>query len=291
MKISELTHPFHNTPMILYGSDCSKAVRKQIAVRKIAGNLYMGKIKKDRYGMETFGLYACYPDCPVGVHLCTIDRPEEHDTNELYQKALEAYPEVCSLEQFLDELKMRESKGSFIGNREIEFLKYAAPEHMEHYRLYREKYLQQSQERQRQVHKQNEEKNAEFCRTKNQEAEEIIQNTMEIIFHSGVLHNSEVSYYQGRYDYTTYKLVNYLFKRYEVKLPIKVQGWVNQSLVNITFKDGNAVSFTFLKGRESKTFPSYFEKLLEAIHIKRNELESNNLIDEGSPNIAELSKC
>lgn len=85
--------------------------------------------------------------------------------------------------------------------------------------------------------------------------------------------------------------MNYLFKRYEVNLPIKVQGWVNQSLINITFKDGNAVSFTFLKGRELKTFPRYFGKLLEAIHIKRNELESNNLIDEGSPNIAELSKC
>lgn len=269
MRISELSGNFNNKPALKYGNGHNNVVKKQVPVQELVDNLYCGMLNKEQDGIETVTLYVFYPNCIVGLPLLTLANPEQYTVAALYQKAVKAYPEICSLSKFTDMLKERESKGIFIGNLEIEFLKYAAPEQVQHYQLYREEYYRKSEERDLMAQKQKEEENSEFCKNKNAEFDEIVENAIAIISGSGVLHNEQVYYYQSRYNYTTYSLINYLFKRYKINVPIKVQGWITKSLTMVIFKDGEFIQYKVLKGSNSKTFDKYFSKLVETIQSDR----------------------
>lgn len=269
MRISELSGNFNNKPALKYGNGHNNVVKKQVPVQELVDNLYCGKLNKEQDGIETVTLYVFYPNCIVGLPLLTLENPERYTVDELYQKMVKAYPEIISLDKFIDELEERESKGMFIGNLEIEFLKYAAPTQVQHYQLYRAECIRKNEEKELLRQKQKDEEESAFYKEKNAEFENSIQNAIEIINNNGVLHNEQVTYYHNGYDYTSYSLINYLFKRYKINIPIKVQGWIAKSLTMVIFKNGEFIQYRVLRGSNSKTFDKYFSQLVEAVQSDR----------------------
>ena len=55
---------------------------------------------------------------------------------------------------------------------------------------------------------------------------------------------------------------------YNVKIPLKVQGWINEHLVAIRIKDGEINGYTHHKGHESTTIFKYIDQLIKAINTE-----------------------
>lgn len=54
----------------------------------------------------------------------------------------------------------------------------------------------------------------------------------------GTLKNEPISLYKSRYDSSTYSIVNHIMRRYQVDVPLRTQGWINDKLISVTIENG-----------------------------------------------------
>lgn len=81
----------------------------------------------------------------------------------------------------------------------------------------------------------------------------------------GRLVNFDVEIFKGRYDSSSYSIFNYLARQYGVKIPIKTQGWINSSLLDITVKDGKMSGGHMSGKNQSTVIYKYMNQLIEAV--------------------------
>ena len=103
-----------------------------------------------------------------------------------------------------------------------------------------------------------------FCQAKNAEAQKQLEQAVEIIRSGGRLENHFIAFYPSRYDCRSYRIINYLARKYGVNIPLKVQGWINGKLIQVTIQDGHAESIRHT-GKISKTIWGYLNQLFEAV--------------------------
>ena len=93
----------------------------------------------------------------------------------------------------------------------------------------------------------------------------------EIIRNGGPLENSDVTFYQSRYESRTYKIVNYLFRKHDINCPIKTQGWINDKLIHVGITPEGLVNVRFWKSKNGKCSEKVFDCLSELVRIVRAE--------------------
>ena len=64
---------------------------------------------------------------------------------------------------------------------------------------------------------------------------------------------------------SSYSIFNYLARQYGVKIPIKTQGWINSSLLDITVKDGKMSGGHMSGKNQSTVIYKYMNQLIEAV--------------------------
>ena len=114
----------------------------------------------------------------------------------------------------------------------------------------------------------------EFCKRLNGEAEQTVSAALEIIRNGGVLKNETVTFYQGRHDSKTYSIFYYLMRQYQVDVPLRTQGWINDKLVNATIKDGKCENLQYFRskgGRCSQKFFDCVNALIQAVTAQSAE--------------------
>lgn len=81
----------------------------------------------------------------------------------------------------------------------------------------------------------------------------------------GCLVNFDVEIFKSRYHSSSYSIFNYLARQYGVKIPIKTQGWINSSLLDITVKDGKMSGGHMSGKNQSTVIYKYMNQLIEAV--------------------------
>ena len=107
-----------------------------------------------------------------------------------------------------------------------------------------------------------------YCAERNQEAENAVSTAVQIIRNGGILENDTIKFYNSRYSIRSYSIVNYLMRQYQVDVPLRTQGWINDKLVNATIEEGRCVYLRYLcaKGtRASQKFFSCMNELIRAV--------------------------
>ena len=92
-----------------------------------------------------------------------------------------------------------------------------------------------------------------------------IAQAIETLKNGGRLVNFDVEIFKGRYDSSSYSIFNYLARQYGVKIPIKTQGWINSSLLDITVKDGKMSGGHMSGKNQSTVIYKYMNQLIEAV--------------------------
>ena len=112
------------------------------------------------------------------------------------------------------------------------------------------------------------EKERAFCEERNKEAEQLVAKAIQTIRSGGILKNETVTFYRSRYDSSAYSIVNYLMRLYQVDVPLRTQGWINERLSSATIKDGKCEHLMYLRskrGRGSNRFFQCMNDLIQAI--------------------------
>ena len=116
--------------------------------------------------------------------------------------------------------------------------------------------------------------NEAYCKEQNQIAEQAVAAAIQIILNGGVLKNEKVCFYTSKYSTSTYSIINYLMRQYQVDVPLRTQGWINDKLVNATIKDGKCGRLQYLRskgGRCSQKFFQCMNALIQAVNVQASE--------------------
>ena len=136
--------------------------------------------------------------------------------------------------------------------------------------VYREK--QQADEKARQARAEEEEK--AYCEEQNKAANQMVSEAIQIIQNGGILKNETVKFYSSRYSFSSYSIVNHLMRQYQVDVPPRTQGWINDKLVNATIKDGKCENLQYFRskgGRCSQKFFDCVNALIQAVTAQSAE--------------------
>lgn len=178
-----------------------------------------------------------------------------HEIEEI-RKAIEKYPYIGK-EGLLKKLEKMEEDGQYINKIDIELCRILGePELAEHFTEYRKSQIQKAEkERQAEIAEQEERERAIEEQHK-KEIARIVQDAEDCIRNKKPLRNKE---FEGT------SLILYLMRKYDIKIPLKTQGWINQALAQISFKENGDITYSYYRGSKDSTV---FYKYLEELHLK-----------------------
>ena len=107
-----------------------------------------------------------------------------------------------------------------------------------------------------------------YCQERNQRAEQQVQEAIRIIREGGVLQNDTVEFYRSRHDSSACSIFLYLMRQYQVDVPLRTQGWINERLANATIADGRCSHLQFWghrRDRASQRFIDCMNELIRAV--------------------------
>lgn len=107
-----------------------------------------------------------------------------------------------------------------------------------------------------------------YCEERNQRAEQQVQEALRVIREGGVLQNDTVEFYRSRHDSSACSIVLYLMRQYQVDVPLRTQGWINERLANATIADGRCSHLQFWgrkRDKASQRFVACMNELIRAI--------------------------
>ncbi len=262
MELGKLTAPFEKKKIITYKSDHTTAIAKSVFLQHIGGPAYKG-VNKDRPNSQPFcRIYLYFEQLQIGIEVNTAVYPDFRTVEEILDFV--KVRDFESPKSIIAQLEQQVERGKFISNAWIEFARYAAPERADIYAKARQEYIDRREQKEREERAKRAAEEAAVCREGNQKAQCLVDAALETIRRGGELKNQSIEFYRSQYDVSTYHIVNYLARKYDVQIPLKVQGWINKSLVQVTIQDGRAVSCLYCGGK-SKTFFHYFNQVIAAV--------------------------
>lgn len=105
-----------------------------------------------------------------------------------------------------------------------------------------------------------------YCKERNRQAEQQVQDALRVIREGGVLRNDTVEFYRGRHDSSACSIVLYLMRRYQVDVPLRTQGWITSKLAAATIADGRCSNLQFWGRKSDRASQRFVDCMNELIH-------------------------
>ena len=260
MKIKNLTTPFETFRVITYNADRTKALYKNKSMQLIAKNIYRGETVKEEYN-DHCDVYAVYDGTSVGIWIGSVrtDYTVKEVLEQIRRKGMD------SLENYMAAIKTRLEKQDHFRFTEIEFIKNIAPELENQMWESRKAYAENQHKKRMEQAAQREAEDQAFIAAQNAEAEQTVNKAMEILRNGGKLDNDTVTFYESRYNYNSYSIINYLMRKYGVNVPIRTQGWINEKLLNVKIENGKCDNLQYYRAKGAQCSQKFFDCMNEMI--------------------------
>ena len=98
-----------------------------------------------------------------------------------------------------------------------------------------------------------------YCEEQNRVAEQAVSAALQVIRAGGVLKNTTVKFYDSKYSVREYSIVNYLMRQYQVDVPLRTQGWINEKLSSATIQDGTCEYLQYYRKKKEPCSQKFFE--------------------------------
>lgn len=262
MLLSEINTNFETHKVLQYGSDGNKVVKHNVDMQLIKGNLYKGEnIKNSGCGYETCELFMFYPEYNIGIEVNSVATDTEvEQVIASYENSI-----FVSTEKFISCMDSLAENGLFIGAIHIELTKYIKPENVSKYQEAKIKFHRKKDLEYQQKQKEKEENEQKYCDEQNKIAENKVKEVIEALKKDGEINNVSITFYKSEYTNHSLSVINYIAKLYNVKIPLKVQGWINEHLMTIYIKDGKLEKYSYHMGHKSTTIFKYIDMLINTI--------------------------
>ena len=173
-----------------------------------------------------------------------------------------------TLDDFKSNIIERANSNQFINVAEIKLMELSG-EDISPLVTARESFLQAREERYAQELIEKELKDQQFLLEKKSELDIIIIAAENAICNNQEVKNVDVRVYTEAYTYgyTETSLILYLMKKYEIKVPLKTQGWINKALAQISYDDDKYNYSYYTSSANSTVFRDYLQQLVLAIKL------------------------
>lgn len=266
----------------LYISNNKAVTRKKdlLSLKNLDNQLNNFYIELEDYGMYLYldlGFIAyeigCIPDSAEIEETITALKDIKNKYGS-YEKIKQSTLEAASNDYFINvaEIKLFELAGE---TKEI------IQELIDSRNMFRKK--QETEERIKKEKDQRQEE--EFLKKKKLEIDELIKNFEGKIINKEEALNEEIKIYKDVYDYDVKSLVLHLFKEYDIKVPLKTQGWINTALNSIKYDNNNKTyTYTYYSNHKNSTvFKKYMNQLIKAIYEKNDIKFDGDIKQEVNP--------
>lgn len=227
--------------------------KKLYPVESITGDVETKGFYLEVLGSKNFKCYVLWNDCKGLLAVkYRIPLDEEHEVSELLMM-VKSMMDFKGADGYKEMLRQKEEKGYFITNADIfAMTQLGEPGLAERYYAYRESYLKKQEEEKEQeeaqreaIRKAEEEERKRVLEEKIAEAESRIRMKKRLV-------NEELE--DGRH------IVLCLMKKYNISVPLKTQGWINNKLASVTF-DEAGIGLQFYKQKGCKCSQSVYHYL------------------------------
>lgn len=110
----------------------------------------------------------------------------------------------------------------------------------------------------------------EETKVRNKEMEQKVADAIQIIRSGGILENETIVFYRDPYEPHKYHILNYLMQLYQIEVPIRTRGWINDKLVSISIGENSNMQMRYYKtgkrGHGSGKFFFYMAELIRAVN-------------------------
>lgn len=260
---------FEKQRYFTYGkTDYNKPVAHYANMEHVAGALYRGEPYADEYGTSYTDVFIWYEEHGIGWK-------DGNTRTDWIEEDLPGMIERASIfdtpEKFIAELDRRangeQCAANWIGAREIEVARIIAPEKVSIYLEARERHKMEQEAKERAREEARAAKDVAYVEEQNAKTAEMVKKAVETFHHGGEFRNDEITILKDSYGGSTYSMVNYLANTYGVSIPIKVKGWITESLYSVIVEPNGSISRIRLnRGKKnSTTIFDYLNKLAAAI--------------------------
>lgn len=197
--------------------------------------------------------YVIWNDCKGILAVRYGNLMESHEVNSLIDLLKGILP-YKGFEGFMEFLSEREKRGLFVNIAEIEAIaQLGEAELAVHYAKYRKVFLDRRNAEEEKKRHQDEIERQKREEEKKKAMEAQIKDAEKCIRESRMLRNSALG--DGRC------IVLALLKKYEIIVPLKTQGWINQKLVTVRYDQDGEPLVQFYRSKGCKCSESVFKYL------------------------------
>lgn len=165
--------------------------------------------------------------------------------------------EKFSKEIFLNRLSVAESKGLYINLLDIELCRiFNENELAEHYSEYRLETIKIREDKRQRERAEREAREQAAEEQRKAEIESRVQSAIQTLRDKKDLENFSL-------EDTT--IILFLMKKFNIKVPLRTQGWINNALVKIRWNGENPTYSYYSSSKDSTVFRKYLHKLVEVI--------------------------
>lgn len=262
MLLKEVNTEFEVHKIIKYAQDGNTVVKRNISMQRIIENLFKGETYNE-YGTDYCNLYVVYENYDIG-YVVSNHIDAKNEVNYIFEKFKQTcfYTDAAFI-AYMDSKTNIEK--DWIRDSEIQLAGYFAPEKVAGYMNLK---TQMAEYRERERIREAEElkrKDAEFVIEMNQKMEERISVAKGIIRNGGMLQNDSITLYMDRYNSSTYSIINYLMRMYNINVPIRTQGWINDKLANVKIENGKCETLQYRKVKGGQCSQKFFDCMNELI--------------------------
>lgn len=125
--------------------------------------------------------------------------------------------------------------------------------------------IRKAENEQREKEKQKE--NDEFVKEHNKIAFNKITEAKQAIINKEKVNNIQITIYKSKYEYNNISIILQMMKMYDINVPLKTQGWINNALANIFYDTkNNEYSYAYYSSsKNSEVFRKYLNELVNKI--------------------------
>lgn len=158
------------------------------------------------------------------------------------------------------------NNNQFINVADIKLMELAgeSTDYIKTLKDHRQKIINMREQKHKEQEVKREAEDQAYIAEQNKKAEEIINQAEQAIINKQNIKNVEITIYKSRYNSNTTSIILYLMKKYNINVPMKTQGWINQALANIIYDTTyDDYSYRYYKSSaDSTVFVRYLHQLI-----------------------------
>ncbi len=213
----------------------------------------------------------------VCVYVRTIQASCNKDKNVDYDYYLGYLKDKnITLEMVITDIRNKRINNQFVNVSDIKLIELSGASKQEVQELinYRQEWYDRKAEENQKKRLEQEQKDKEYVDTKNKIVKDLVLAAEQAILNKQEVKNQEVTVYKSKYNGNSLSLILYMMKQYNINVPLKTQGWINQALTSIQYNEKwEEYSYKYYKTSSNSTvFSKYLNMLIKAIQEKYVEI-------------------